>query len=96
VRELDWPLPRRKRQAWRLESGRHGITRQILVRGLAAVVVGRDGVAYPPERWRESATFRSGGQANALFADNRTRQYEHASPALRATLERMCWGTADL
>ena len=55
-------------------------------------VVGRDGVAYPSERWRESATFRSGGQRNLLIADNRTFQYEQADPAFKNTLERMAWG----
>jgi hypothetical protein len=57
------------------------------------LVVGRDGVAYPTERWRESATYRSGGQANLLIADNRTRQYETASPRRRLKLEQMTWGT---
>jgi hypothetical protein len=96
LRELAWPPPRRKRQAYLLESGRHSITRQVLERRLEAVVVGRDGVAYAPERWRASATFRSGGQANRLFSDNRTRQYAQASPPFRAALERMCWGESDV
>ena len=90
---LDWPAPRRKQQALRLESGRHGISRQIRDRGLTMLVVGRDGVAYPPERWRQSATYRSGGQANLLIADNRTRQYEAASARRRLKLEQMTWGT---
>jgi hypothetical protein len=89
---LDWPLPRRKLQAWRLESGRHGISRQVRDRGLELLVVGRDGLAYPPECWRESATFRSGGQVNQMLGDNRTREYEMAAPNRRLQLERMAWG----
>ena len=89
---LDWPAPRRKLQAWRLESGQRGISRQVCDRGLRMVVVGRDGLAYPPERWRESATFRSGGQVNQLIADNRTREYETVGAARRRVLEEIAWG----
>ena len=89
---LDWPAPRRKLQALRLESGRRGISRQVRDRGLQMLLVGRDAVAYPPERWRESATFRSGGQVNQLVADNRTREYDAASPKRRLELEQMTWG----
>ena len=59
------------------------MTAQVLARGERALVVGRDGEAYAPERWPESATFRSGGQANLLVADNRTRQWEEADAAER-------------
>ncbi len=90
---LDWPPPRRKLEAWRLESSRRGISAQVRKRGLELVVVGRDGHSYPPECWRESATFRSGDQLNQMLGDNRTREYETASPARRLQLERFAWGT---
>jgi hypothetical protein len=89
---LRWPPPRRKLDAWRLESSRVGLSRQVLERGLKLVVVGRDGLAYPPERWRESATFRSGNQVNQMLADNRTREYQTAPPPRARELERMAWG----
>jgi hypothetical protein len=89
---LDWPSPRRKLEAWRLESGRHGISSQVRERGLELLVVGRDGSAYQAERWRESATFRSGGQVNQMLGDNRTREYETANRRRRLQLERMAWG----
>jgi hypothetical protein len=91
---LDWPAPRSKLQALRLESGERGISRQVRDRGLHILVVGADGAAYPPERWHESATFRSGGQVNQLIADNRTHEYDAAGAQRRAQLERMTWGTA--
>jgi hypothetical protein len=92
---LDWPLPRRKLEAWRLESGRHGISSQVRERGLELLVVGRDGVAHPPESWRESATFRSFGQVNQMLGDNRTREYETAEPKRRRQLESMAWGASS-
>lgn len=91
---LHWPPTSSKAAAWALESGTNSISRQVWAHGLEVLVVGRDGVAYPPERWRESATFRSGEQRNLLIADNRTRQYEQAKPAFRRRLEEMAWGSA--
>jgi hypothetical protein len=90
--DLDWATPQSKAAAWALESGKRSISRQVQERGLQTLVVGRNGVAYPPERWRESATFRSDGQRNLLVADNRTSQYEVADSAMKRRLEEMAWG----
>jgi hypothetical protein len=89
---LNWSRTTSKRAAWALESGVHGVTAQIRERGLGALVIGRDGHAYRPEAWPDSATFRSGEQENLLIADNRTRQYAMADPAQRGALRRMAWG----
>ena len=91
--DLRWPHGGGKRRAQALESGRDGITRQVQARGLRTVVVGRDRRIYEAHDWQRSATFRSGGQANLLIADNRTRQYADASPAARAQLETFAWGS---
>jgi hypothetical protein len=92
MRSLDWPEVRTKRGAWGLESGRQSITRQVWERGLEALVVGRDGQAYPRDRWSESATFRSGEQRNLLVADNRTRQFAEATPEEQRRLAELAWG----
>jgi hypothetical protein len=92
---LRWEVGSSKTSAWALESGKRSISRQIWERGGDVLVVGRDGAAHPPERWRESATFRSGGQRNLLVSDNRTEQYADAPPELKAMLERMAWGSAE-
>ena len=90
--DLWWPPVTRKEKAWELESGVQSVTRQIEARGLAPLVVGRDGHGYPRERWFESRTFRSGAQENLLVADNRTRHYAEARPRLRRKLARLAWG----
>jgi hypothetical protein len=86
------PEVRTKSHAWELESGREGFTRQVWSRGLRTLVVGRDGKGYDVDQWYASATFRSGGQANLLLADNRTRQWDEADAGERGTLSRMAWG----
>lgn len=84
-----------KRATYLLESGRHSVTRRIQERELRPVVVGRDGRVYDIEEWPHSATYRAGGQQNLLVADNRTRDWEHASPRLRKRLSRDAWGGAS-
>ncbi|HEX8129458.1 MAG TPA: hypothetical protein VF527_10185 [Pyrinomonadaceae bacterium] len=83
---------RNKMDAAAFESGKAGLSRQLFARGLRALVVGRDGVAYREEQWRESRTFRSGGQSNLLVADNRTRQYTEADAPTKVFLEQCAWG----
>jgi hypothetical protein len=94
---LDIPMPplRTKADVERLESGKRGLTRELGRRGLAAVVVGRDGVAYPAARFRESHTFRIGEQCNLLIGDNRTRDYASASPDRRRVLRTITWGSEE-
>lgn len=81
-----------KMDSLRFESGKGGLTRQLLGRGLKVLVVGRDGVGYEPDQWAESRTFRSGEQENLLIADNRTDQYAEGDDAFRAFLRDLAWG----
>jgi len=89
---LDWGTDLTREQTVMLEGGRRSLTRQVRERGLETLVVGRDG-AYPPDRWRESATFRSGEQANLLLADNRTRHYQQGGGLTRRGLAWLAWHT---
>jgi hypothetical protein len=91
ILELEWPIGVDKLQAVALEGGSRSLTRQVRERGLETLVVGRDG-AYPPPRWRQSRTFRSGEQENLLIADNRTGEWEGASAGERAAMARRSWG----
>lgn len=91
ILDLEWPTGVDKLGAVALEGGYESLTRQVQERGFAAMVVGRDGVAYPRERWRESQTFRSGEQANLLLADNRTRHYQDGGFLVRRGLAWLAW-----
>jgi hypothetical protein len=92
ILQLDWRADLTREQTVMLEGGRRSLTRQVRERGLKTLVVGRDG-AYEPDRWRESATFRSGGQANLILADNRTRHYQEGGPLVRRGLAWLAWHT---
>jgi hypothetical protein len=88
---LQFPMFRKKEDAHRFESGRQSLTRQYAARGLKAVVVGREGRAYPVDQWRAAGTFWTGDQANLLIADNRTCEYAEGTPELRSYLEYLAW-----
>lgn len=74
------------------EAGPQSMTKQVLAQGGGVLVVGRNGQTYPPERWRDSATFRLSRQENLLFSDNRTDQFALARPAKRRRLVVANWG----
>lgn len=86
---------RKKNDAYRLESGKRSMTRQLQARNLQSLVVGRDGRGYTPEEWPHSATFRAGGQANLLVADNRTSQWRDADRERQRELSWQAWRGAD-
>jgi hypothetical protein len=95
ARALTWDVRRRKVGAEALESGKHGLTRQLQARGLRPVMVSRRGIVECDE-WPEARVYRSGGQEQLLVRDNRTRQYADADPRRKRFLARMAWGDRAL
>ncbi|MDQ6803553.1 MAG: hypothetical protein M3065_01005 [Actinomycetota bacterium] len=83
---------RDKLAAWRFESGRRSLTRQVEAMGLRAVLVGRDGRSFEYGEWPRSDTFWQGEQENLLIADNQTESYRSADAELRSVLSAFAWG----
>ncbi len=83
---------RRKFDAYRFESGRDCLTRQVLQTGKAVLVVGRDGKAFGARQWHLSNTFWRRAQENLLVADNQTRAYEDSDADGRAMYSALAWG----
>lgn len=74
------------------ESGKRSMTKQIQRMGLQVVVVGRDGLTYPPDRWWESNTFWQDEQKNLLVADNQTTRFAQGDADEKWRLARAAWG----
>ena len=81
-----------KIQAYLLESGKYGITRQIEKMGLRPLVVGKDGKGYKKNEWNISNTFWQGTQGNLMISDNQTRKYDVAGPGVEAETGDGCLG----
>ncbi len=81
-----------KMDAYRFESGRRGLTAQVMQMGLEPVVVGADGECYSKHDWHLSNTFWQSRQENLLVADNQTRRYAHGPQEVRNVLSHIAWG----
>lgn len=88
LQSLDW---RESMDGAQFEAGPSSLVRQVERAGGSHAVVDRTGRAYSAERWRESRTFRCGGQSGLLVADNRTRAYSEADEAMRLWLFLQAW-----
>ena len=86
------PAPKSKWDAFAFASSADGLTALLRRKGLAAIVVDRDGRGYDVNDWCRSGTFRMGDQHNLLLTDNQTRAFAAMSSGHRATLTRMTWG----
>lgn len=82
----------RKIDAYRFESGKSSLTRQIMDMNLRVLVVGDDGKGYGKEDWYKSGTFFQGDQNNLLVADNMTNKYLNGDIATKWDLARRAWG----
>lgn len=83
---------RLKISTYMFESGKDGLTNQVLGLGMRVLVVGRNGEGYDPERWHLSNTFWQSREENLLVSDNQTELYMAADTAKRAELAQYAWG----
>lgn len=81
-----------KENNYRFESGKNGLSKQILKINLKLLVVGKDGIAYEKEDWFKSKTFWQGDQENLLISDNRTNDYQNSDFDKRVLLSQRAWG----
>ena len=82
---------KKKIDAYKFESGRRSMSKQIMARGLRPVVVDRWGKVYEIPEWRSSSTFWIDLQANLLVADNQTAGYAAGGPERRKVLKNNAW-----
>jgi len=85
---------RRKMDAYRLENGRHSITRQVRAFGLSSLIVDREGRFFDERDWPESRTLWQGDQEGLMIADNQTRIYANGGLDRRRLLSTFAWGRA--
>lgn len=81
-----------KTEAFEFESGKSGMTSQVLRLGLKALIVGNDSKAYDVPEWKDSFTFRRGAQNNKLVADNQTKAFDTMNDTQRMLAESWTWG----
>ena len=81
-----------KMDAYKFESGKDGLTMQVLDSGRRALVVGAGGETFDKEDWHLSNTFWQANQERLMVADNQTRQYSEGTPEVKRVLAQRAWG----
>jgi hypothetical protein len=92
LQQFTFPPVFTKMDAYRFESGRNGLTMQVLKKGLKILVVGKDGIGYEMNTWDQSGTFWQAEQENLLISDNQTDDYQYGTPDRRRFLSFAAWG----
>lgn len=85
------PRFRHKFECHLFESGKYGLGLYFHRNGFDRVVVSTRGY-HKCSTWPESRTFRAGDQEYLMVADNRTREYDQASPEKKSSLSFRTWG----
>jgi hypothetical protein len=83
---------RKKFTAYVYESGKRGLSGQLLKSGYKLLIVDKSGKVYAKEDWKRSGVFWIGGQENLLVSDNQTQSYEEAGPADKRKFTYLAWG----
>lgn len=81
-----------KMHAYRLESGKNSITKQVEQMGLKCMIVGKNGMGYDKQEWNVSNTFWRGTQENLLISDNQTRKYDSDVSGWWGKWRQFAWG----
>lgn len=92
VKKIVCPEIRSKMDAYKCESGKRSITKQIMKLGKRVLVIGKNGKAYEAEDWWRSDTFWRGGQENLLISDNQTRTYAESELRQKIHFSYSAWG----
>lgn len=92
LQQVTFPSVVTKMDAYKFESGRNSLTRQVLKRGLDVLVIGKDGKGYKKEAWCKSKTFWQAEQENLLITDNQTNDYKNGDLKKRNFLSYAAWG----
>lgn len=85
-----------KLDAYKFESGKNGLSKQIVNMGLDILVVGKNGKFYKKEEWSLSNTFWQGNQSNLLVSDNQTKAYENSNEESKELYRYHAWGNLDI
>ncbi len=77
------------------EHGMNSMTNQLLLKGYKVLIVGKNEIEYPIDKWINSDTFWIGGQENLLIDDNQTQYYRLASALKKNEFTKKAWHIYD-
>ncbi len=82
----------KKYDAYRFESGRNGISQQLIKSGFIICIADKDGNTYMVDEWHKSKIYWQENQEQLIIADNQTQIYAEASQKDKQIYNRLAWG----
>ena len=74
------------------ESGRNGLSNQLLRKGFRLIIVNSDNKSFDINEWNKSKTFCLDNQEKLIFLDNKTNQFLKASNKIKKKMTQSHWG----
>ncbi len=96
INKVQFPFILNKMDAYKFESGKKSLSKQVLKMDRELLIVGKNGRRYDKDEWGASQSFWQGNQSNLLIADNQTDFYQFAEPELKAKLSKRAWGSTAI
>jgi hypothetical protein len=88
---ITYNFPKKKFDAYRIESGKNSITSQIQKAGLKTLIIDKNGKTYDVQDWPASKTYWISAQENLMISDNQTNTYEAADETKKFMLRYDAW-----
>ena len=84
-----------KFDAWKLESGKGGLTNFFISRKYMVYVVNSDGIKFAINHWHLSKTFNYAEQNKFIISDKHTRKYLNLKSKEKKIFQLLTWGNIN-
>jgi len=74
------------------EHGNFCLTNQLLSKGLKPIIVGKNGIGYELNQWKDSNSFWINKQENLIVSDNQTKKFDNADLENQKFMTYSAWG----
>ena len=89
---LDLNVCNYKVDTWKNESGRNGMTQQLLKKGYKIYVINKKGEKIKMHEWKKSETYAYKNQSQLIIEDKHTREYNKLDKRKKFFYSVNCWG----
>jgi len=81
-----------KYDAWKIESGKKGLTNYFLKKGFPIKLVNSDGISFEIDNWPKSNTYCYSDKSRLIISDKHTRKYDLLNLDEKKFFKKSVWG----
>ena len=82
----------KKKSTWIDESGRNGMTNQLLKKNFSIFIINHDNKKFDIGDFKKSETYAYKEQSKLIISDKFTRQYQHSNKIKKNIIKKNIWG----